>query len=114
MTLEQINIMQEALERKKKKEILKEEYKQQKELHDIKDIFLDAFSFQKPNETKPIVEKLLEIMDQVTNEDPDANAKLMEWSKKKFQAKVNEKISSGITLSQVEMATKIEKNEEGT
>ena len=45
----------------------------------------------------------------MTSEDQDANAKLMEWSKKKFQAKVNEKISSEIALSQVELATKIEK-----
>ena len=35
--------------------------------------------------------------------------KLMEWSKKKFQGKINEKISSEIALSQVELATKIEK-----
>ena len=33
----------------------------------------------------------------------------MEWSEKKIQGKVNEKISSEITLSQVELATKIEK-----
>ena len=45
----------------------------------------------------------------MTNEDQDTNEKLMEWSKKKFQGKVNEKISSEITLSQVGLATKIEK-----
>ena len=33
----------------------------------------------------------------------------MEWSKKKFQEKVNEKISSEIDLSQVELAKKIDK-----
>ena len=33
----------------------------------------------------------------------------MEWSKRKFQGKVNEKISSDIALSQVELAKKIEK-----
>ena len=33
----------------------------------------------------------------------------MEWFEKKFQGKVNEKISNGIALSQVELATKIEK-----
>ena len=43
-TLEKINLMQEALERKKKQEILKNEYKQKKSLHEIKEIFLDAFS----------------------------------------------------------------------
>ena len=48
-------------------------------------------------------------MKQVTNEDQDTNAKLIEWSEKKFQGKFNEKISSEIKLSQVELATKIEK-----
>ena len=51
-------------------------------------------------------------MDQVQNEDLDTNAKLLEWSERKFQAKVNEKISSEITLSQVELAQKIEKVKE--
>ena len=45
----------------------------------------------------------------MTNEDQDTNVKLMEWSKNKFQGKVNKKISSEITLSQVELVTKIEK-----
>ena len=101
--------MQEALDRKKKQEIFENEYREKKALYEIKDIFLDAFILQTPDESKPILEKLLEIVEQVTNKDHDANAKLMEWSKKKFQATVNEKISSEITLSQVELATKIEK-----
>ena len=102
--------MQEALERKKKQEILINEYKQKQALHEIKDIFLDTFSLQTlADETKSILEQLSEIADQVTSEDQDAYVKLMEWSEKKFQAKVNEKISSEIALSQVELATKIEK-----
>ena len=48
-------------------------------------------------------------MEHVTSEDQEANVKLLEWSEKKFQAKVNEKISSEIAVSQVELATKIEK-----
>ena len=44
ITLEQINLMQEALERKKKQEIPRNEYKQKQVLHEIKDIFLNAFS----------------------------------------------------------------------
>ena len=69
ITLEQINLMQEALERKKKKEILKNEYKQKQALHEIKDIFLDAFSLQTPNETKPIMEQLSDIVDRVQSEE---------------------------------------------
>ena len=42
------------------------------------------------------------------NEDQEANVKLMEWFERKFQGKVNEKISGDIALSQVELATKIE------
>ena len=64
---------------------------------------------QTPNESKPIVEQLSETVKQVNNEDQETNVKLMEWSEKKFQGKVNEKISSDIALSQVELATKIEK-----
>ena len=54
------------------------------------------------------MEKLSYIVDQVQNEDLDTNAKLLEWSKRKFQPNVNEKISSEIALSQVELAQKIE------
>ena len=76
---------------------------------EIKDIFLDAFSLQVPNETKPIMEQLSNIVDQVQNEDLETNVKLVEWSERKFQMRVNEKISSEITLTQVELAKKIEK-----
>ena len=79
---------------------------------EIKDIFLDAFSLPIPNEIKPIMEELSIIVDQVQNEDLNTNVKLLEWSKKKFQRKVNEKISSEITLTQVELAKKVEKVKE--
>ena len=44
------------------------------------------------------MEHLSIIVDQVQNEDLDKNVKLLEWFEKKFQMKVNEKISSEITL----------------
>ena len=47
-------------------------------------------------------------MEKVSNEDLDTNAKILEWSEKKFQGKVNEKISSDIVLNQVALATKVE------
>ena len=50
---------------------------------------MDAFNLQYPDESRPIVEQLSDIADQVTNEDHDTNAKLMEWSERKFQEKVN-------------------------
>ena len=55
------------------------------------------------------MEQLAHIVEQVQNEDQDTNVKLMEWSEKKFQGKVNEKIASEIALSQVELAKLIEK-----
>jgi len=76
---------------------------------EIKDIFLDAFSFPIPNKINPMMEQLSNIVDQVQNKDLDTNVKLLEWSKKKFQLKVNEKISSETTLLQVELAKKVEK-----
>ena len=93
----------------KMQEILRKEYKHKQKLYEIKDIFMDAFSLQWPDESKHIIEKLADIVDQVTNEDLETNAKLMEWSKRKFQGKVNEKISSQIALSQVELSKLIEK-----
>jgi len=69
INIEQITKMQEALNRRKRKEIIKKEYKQRQALHEIKDIFLDAFSLKTLDETKPIMEQLLDIGEQVTNED---------------------------------------------
>ena len=63
MTLEYIGIMQEALEKKKQHKIVRKEYKQRQELQDIKDIFLDAFSLQTLDESKPKLEQLSEIVE---------------------------------------------------
>lgn len=109
LTIEKINEIQGALDRRKRQEVLRREYKYRQALNEIKDIFMDAFSLQSPDETRPIVEQLSDIVDQVTNEDHDTNVKLMEWSERKFQGKVNEKISSGIALEQVELAKTIDK-----
>ena len=48
---------------------------------------MDAFSLQSLDESKPIMEQLLNIIDQVTSEDQDTDVKLMEWSKMKFRGK---------------------------
>ena len=48
-------------------------------------------------------------MQKVCNIDLDTNVKLLEWLEKKFQTKVNDRISSEIALSQVDLAKKIEK-----
>ena len=69
MSIDQITEVQEALERKKKQEVLMNEYKQRQALVEIKDIFLDAFSLHIPDESKPIMEQLAHIVEQVQNED---------------------------------------------
>ena len=84
ITIEKIIEMQDALNRRRRQEILKKEYEHKQALHEIKDIFMDAFILQSPNESKPIMEQLLDIVDQVTSEDQDTNVKLMEWSERKF------------------------------
>ena len=78
-------------------------------MNEIKDIFMDAFNLQPPDATRPIIEELSDIVDQMNNEDHDTNAKLMEWSEKKFQGKVNQKISNDIILGQVDLAKKLDK-----
>ena len=48
------------------------------------------------------------IVEKVNNADLDTNARLLEWSEKKFQIKANEKISTDIALTQVSLPTKVE------
>ena len=80
ITLEDINMMQATLEKKKQQEIMRKEYKQKHAMQDFKDIFLDAFALPPPDETKDIMEQLFVIVEQVTDVDLDTNVKLMEWS----------------------------------
>lgn len=108
MTIEEIGILQQALERKKHQEVLRKEFRKKIPLQDIKDIFLDAFNLPTPEESKTLLEQLLDIMEQVNNEEQDTNAKLLEWSERKFQGKVNQKISGEITLSQIALTNKVE------
>ena len=79
MTIEKIRILQKALEKKKHQAMLRREYRQKQALQDIKDIFLDAFSLPTPEETKPLLEQLSDIVEKINNEDLDTNAKLFEW-----------------------------------
>ena len=75
-------------------------------MQNIKDIFLDAFSITPLDESKDIIDQLLNIVDQVQDADLDTNVKLLEWLERRLQSKVNEKIATEIALSQVEMAKK--------
>ena len=93
-----MSILQEVLARKKHQELLKRENKQSQVLYDIKEIFLDAFILLEPHEEKTIIEKLVNIVDKISDADLDTNTKLLEWSEKKFQTKVDENISSAIAL----------------
>ena len=109
MTLDDLNILQAAIKRRTQPEIMRKEYRQKNAMQNIKDIFLDALFGTLLDESKDIVEQLLDIVDQVQDADLDTNAKLLEWSERKFQSKVNEKIATKIALSQVELAKKIKR-----
>ena len=108
MKLDDLNIVQAAIERRKQQEILRKEYRQKNALQNIKDIFLDAFSINTLDESKDIIDHLSEIVDQVQDENLGTNEKLLEWLEIKFQSKVTKKVATKIALSQVELAKKIE------
>jgi hypothetical protein len=55
------------------------------------------------------MEQLSNLVDQVQNEDLGTNVKLLEWSERKFQIEVSERISSEIALTKVELEKRIEK-----
>ena len=97
------------MDRRRRQEALRKEYKYRQALNEIKDIFMDAFSLKSLDGSRPIIEKVFDIVDKVTNEDHDTNAKLMEWSERKFQGKVNQKISNDIALAQVDLAKKLDR-----
>ena len=84
-----MNEKQSALDRRRRQEAMRKEYKYKQAMNEIKDIFMDAFSLQPPDAKRPILEQLSDIVDQINNEDHDISAKLMECSEKKFQAKIN-------------------------
>lgn len=106
--IQKVGVLQEALAKKKHQELLRRGHRQKKALIEIKEIFLDAFNLPTPDETKPIIEQLNNIVERVSDTDLDTNIKLLEWSEKKFQNKVNEKIYSDIALRQVALETKID------
>ena len=109
LTEEKINEIQSALDKRRRQEAMRKEYKYKQAMNEIKYIFMDAFSLQPLDVNRPILEQLSDIVDQVNNEDHDTNAKLMEWSEKKFLGKVNQKIANDIILGQVDLANKLDK-----
>ena len=93
-----MNEIQSALDRRRRQDALRKECKYRQAMNEIKDIFMDAFNLQPPDSSRPILEQLSDIVDQMNNEDHDTNVKLMEWSKKKFLGKFNHKIANDIIL----------------
>ena len=102
LTKEKMNEIQSALNKKRRQEAMRKYYKYKQAMNEIKDILMDAFNLQPPNSSKPIIDQLSDIVDQVNNEeDQDTSAKLMEWSEKKFLSKVNQKIANDIILDRL-------------
>ena len=65
MTLDDLNKLQAAIDRKRQQEILRREHRQKHALQNIKDIFLDAFFVDTIDESKDIIDQLSDIVDQV-------------------------------------------------
>ena len=53
-------------------------------MHNIKEIFLDAFTITSLDESKDIIEKLSNLVEQVIDIDLDTNVKLLEWLERRF------------------------------
>ena len=56
----------------------------------ISNIYLLILFIDNLDENDPIVEKIIKILEKINDLDVDADQKLMEWSKKKFEKKVME------------------------
>lgn len=75
-------------------------------------MFFDAYDIKYVDERVPIMDQLVHIFENVNNDDIDANEKLLQWSEKKFEKKVLEKVSTEISIRQVELSN-IVNNVEG-
>ena len=63
MTLDDLNKLQAAIDRKRQQEILRKEHRQKNSLQNIKDIFLDTFSVDTLDESKDMIDQLSDIVD---------------------------------------------------
>ena len=75
ITLEKMQILQEALKRKTSQEQLRKEHKEMQVLYDVEDIFVETFDIVDINEDKPILEQLVHIVEKVNTDDIEANTK---------------------------------------
>ncbi len=68
-------------------------------LHEIKEIFVVAFDIKNLNEKAPIISQQLQIMEKVNDIDIESNEKLIQWTSRRLEEKVIEKISTKIKNS---------------
>lgn len=86
------------MKKKIKKKELRTEHEQKQVFHEIKGIFIEAFEMDDVNDTTPILEQLVQIVKKVNSDVSEANEKLMQWSERKFETKVLEKVSIEIVV----------------
>lgn len=75
LTYKQMQILQDLLDMKSKQEKLRREH-QQKQV-EIKDIFFDAYDIKDVDEKAPIMDRLVHIVENLNDEDIDANERLL-------------------------------------
>ena len=107
LILEKIDVMQLALHKETRQEQKRRELRQKEILHDIKDIFVEAFDISDLNVNKTIEYQLIHIVDKIHAKDIETYTNFMQWSKQKFFTKVCAKISSVIALRMVDLSTQI-------
>ena len=73
-------------------------------LHNIKDIFVDAFGITDVNNQHSILDQLMYIIDKVQTDDIETNDKLMQWLEKKLEYKVLARVSREIANKQVDIS----------
>ena len=65
-------------------------------MHDVKDIFVEAFDVQNFDGQVPIISELVNIVEKINVGDIETNKKLRDWFAKKFENKVVDKVSTTI------------------
>lgn len=91
----------------KRQEELRRELKQKQVLYNVKHIFVDAFDIHNFEKDTPIINQLINIVDKVNVGNIESNEKLMDWSTRRFETKIVDKVSITIVEQKVQLQERV-------
>ena len=108
LTLQKYLLLQEILKKRKRQEELQRQLKKKQVLQDVNHIFVDAFDIHNFDEGTPIIDQLVNIIDQENSKKLESNEKLIYWSIRRFETRVVDKVSITIAEEKVLLQERVQ------